>query len=157
MLAAVRVDLPHEMVVLEDHQHAAGQLDDLQRKRVDIDARRSRRIALVHEVVGLGDGNAARAALRLRGVEPRLAPRRHLGQALAERVDRPLGGARHGDARPYAAQVGVVLARRRKLGARRRDERQPASGDSRCNSFATHALPRLFVDQHGAGRSPRFS
>ena len=24
MLAAVRVDLPHEMVVLEDHQHAAG-------------------------------------------------------------------------------------------------------------------------------------
>jgi hypothetical protein len=27
VLAAVRVDLPHEVVVLEDHQHAARQLE----------------------------------------------------------------------------------------------------------------------------------
>ena len=35
---------------------------------MDVDARRAGRVALVDEIVGLGDGDAARPALRLRGV-----------------------------------------------------------------------------------------
>ena len=139
------------MVVLEQHQHAARQLDDFHRERMKIDARSAGRIALVDQIVGLGDGHAARAALRLRGVELRLAPRRQLGQLLAERVDGPLGRTGHGDARPHAAQVGVVLARRRELARRAEAAPTHARGRGRRNSFSTH-VPPLLVDQHGTGR-----
>ncbi len=115
VLAAVGVDLPNQMIVLEHHLHAPRRLDDLHRERVQVDPRRAGRVALVDEVVGLRDRDAARPALRLRRVEARLPPLGQCGQLLAERVDRPIRRAGQVHVRPDALEIGAVLQRLRRF------------------------------------------
>src|SRR5215469_12719557 len=82
MFPAIRIDLAHKVVVLEQHNYAARDLNNLHRKRLEIDSRHtggktSDRVARswIHGVVCLRERSWAVPGLV--GLEFRLSPRRH--------------------------------------------------------------------------------